>query len=177
LGLGCFGKLLQFSSYGACNDGCGEVYWHDWINEPPCPDPCDASGNWTDVAATSCAREGPGLFSRPYLQPACGGPNFRRPGRLLFSSWTGLAGIGHHLRRGLLPPYNCSTCGDETCDSCTFGKVSYDAMAQAVCSGCGDPNCTVVSDSSFPINEVTQEFDRRYIRPPHPVLAERLRSP
>ena len=26
LGLGCIGKLLRFSSYGACNGGCGEVY-------------------------------------------------------------------------------------------------------------------------------------------------------
>jgi hypothetical protein len=30
-----------------CGSGCGEVYWGEWISDPPDPcDPCDGCGNW-----------------------------------------------------------------------------------------------------------------------------------
>jgi hypothetical protein len=30
-----------------CGSGCGEVYWDEWISDPPeCCDPCDNCGNW-----------------------------------------------------------------------------------------------------------------------------------
>ena len=31
----------------ACGSGCGEVYWDEWVSDPPdCVDPCDDCGNW-----------------------------------------------------------------------------------------------------------------------------------
>lgn len=33
----------------ACGDGCGEVYFGEWISTPPTPDPCDYDGNYTGV--------------------------------------------------------------------------------------------------------------------------------
>jgi len=33
----------------ACGDGCGEVYFGEWISTPPTPDPCDYDGNFTGV--------------------------------------------------------------------------------------------------------------------------------
>lgn len=30
-----------------CGSGCGEIYWGEWISDPPDPcDPCDNCGNW-----------------------------------------------------------------------------------------------------------------------------------
>lgn len=35
--------------------GCGEVYWDEWISDPPyCCDPCDDHGNW--VGTKCCPR-------------------------------------------------------------------------------------------------------------------------
>ncbi len=32
----------------ACNGGCGDVYYDEWVSDPPdCCDPCDNCGNWT----------------------------------------------------------------------------------------------------------------------------------
>lgn len=33
----------------ACGDGCGEVYFGEWISTPPTPDPCDYDGQYTGV--------------------------------------------------------------------------------------------------------------------------------
>ncbi len=31
-----------------CASGCGEIYWGEWISDPPAPcDPCDDWGHWT----------------------------------------------------------------------------------------------------------------------------------
>jgi hypothetical protein len=32
-----------------CKSGCGGFYWGDWINHPPCCDPCD-DGDWVGDA-------------------------------------------------------------------------------------------------------------------------------
>jgi hypothetical protein len=42
---GCLTRALT------CGSGCGDVYWDEWINDPPaCCDPCDDYGNWTGNA-------------------------------------------------------------------------------------------------------------------------------
>lgn len=34
-----------------CGSGCGDVYWGEWISDPPAgADPCDDCGNWTGEA-------------------------------------------------------------------------------------------------------------------------------
>ena len=40
-----------------CGAGCSEIYWGEWISEPPdCCDPCDHCGNWT---GPGCCRRKP----------------------------------------------------------------------------------------------------------------------
>jgi hypothetical protein len=42
---GLFGFLKESA---CCTSGCGELYLHPWINDPPHPcDPCDDCGHWT----------------------------------------------------------------------------------------------------------------------------------
>ena len=43
-----------------CAAGCGEIYWGEWISDPPDPcDPCDDCGNW--IGPQPC---GPSLVAR-----------------------------------------------------------------------------------------------------------------
>jgi hypothetical protein len=43
-----------------CN-GCGELYWSEWFNDPPrCCDPCDCYGNYLGC-------NNPGHYRAPYL--------------------------------------------------------------------------------------------------------------
>jgi len=49
----------------SCGSGCGEVYWHDWINNPPSCDACDSCGHWTGDSIHGLGRT---LFSG-----GCGG--------------------------------------------------------------------------------------------------------
>ena len=45
-GCGSCGREKGFIS--ACKWGCGEIYWDEWLSDPPdCCDPCDDCGNWT----------------------------------------------------------------------------------------------------------------------------------
>lgn len=40
---------------GCASGGCGEVYWGEWMSDPPAPcDPCDDCGNWTGGCGTGC---------------------------------------------------------------------------------------------------------------------------
>lgn len=40
----------------SCQKGCGEVYWGDWISDPPdCCEPCDSCGNFTGA---ECGKRG-----------------------------------------------------------------------------------------------------------------------
>jgi len=42
----------QKGQIAACKWGCGEVYWDEWLSDPPdCCDPCDACGNWAGPQA------------------------------------------------------------------------------------------------------------------------------
>lgn len=50
--------LLRGLALGCHGEGCGEVYWNDYHNDPPdvC-EPCDGYGNWTGSR---------GLYRAPY---------------------------------------------------------------------------------------------------------------
>ncbi len=82
LGLGCIGKVLGMLS---CSGGCGETYYHDWISDPPCCDPCDGCGNWTGEAGAGgygscagggCTSGGGCLSGGCTAAPTCGAPVF-----------------------------------------------------------------------------------------------------
>lgn len=52
----------------SCGAGCGEIYWGEWISDPPddC-DPCDNCGNW--VGPRCCP---PTLWQRMFASGPCG---------------------------------------------------------------------------------------------------------
>jgi hypothetical protein len=53
-----------FAEKSVCRTGCGEIYWDEWLSDPPdCCDPCDDCGNW--VGPQACCRKRPmgGLWS------------------------------------------------------------------------------------------------------------------
>lgn len=74
----------------SCGAGCGPVYWHEWMMDPPaCCDPCDDCGNWVGHGCGACYGSGPRrpvqsiltfLFARRYCRscascgvaPGCG---------------------------------------------------------------------------------------------------------
>lgn len=87
-----------------CASGCGEIYWGEWISDPPddC-DPCDDWGNWvgpTDCCGTSCLDS-------------------------LASSWCNLFGYRNGGGKGGKGKGGCGTCGGKGgCDSCDAGGLS-----------------------------------------------------
>ncbi len=49
--------LPLLSTRLACGSGCGDIYWNEWICDPPeCCDPCSDGGCW--VGPTPCAHPG-----------------------------------------------------------------------------------------------------------------------
>ena len=175
-----------FRMYNCQTGGCGEVYWHDWISDPPCADPCDSCGNWTGApAVASCGPRGPGLFERPVLSSLPGGPNFRRPGRMLFSGWLGLSRFGQDLKRGIpccgsaAGACGGSLCGG-CCTSCAGGDEYVGHGPRCACGGTAvvhdsHDGSSSVSHSSQPHGTALQHFKETHGRPPHRVLADRLR--
>ena len=151
----CLGRLLRMSCNSlGCGSGCGEVYWHDWISDPPCPDPCDTCGNWTGMAVTNSydGSAGPGVFSQPIPEPSYVGPTFRGSGSLLYSGFMGVSSLGNRLKRGLVPQYGgCATCAT------------------------GSNGSAFVVGSGIPVDVTTQQISPVPGRPPHPVVAERFR--
>ena len=80
LGLKCIGKLFNIASYGClsgcgggCGGGCGETYYHDWISDPPCPDPCDGCGNWNGAGSCAGGACGSGVGAVGCGVSSCGG--------------------------------------------------------------------------------------------------------
>lgn len=39
-----------------CGSGCGEIYWGEWINDPPSCDACNDHGDWTGTACCPPSR-------------------------------------------------------------------------------------------------------------------------
>ena len=72
LGLGCIGKLFSISSYGCtgCASGCGGNYYHDWISDPPCADPCDGCGSYSGISGSGVC----GSCTGGSVAASCGAP-------------------------------------------------------------------------------------------------------
>jgi len=47
-GLDCLlAPFAMLNRMFVCSGGCGEIYWDEWISDPPdCRDPCDPCANW-----------------------------------------------------------------------------------------------------------------------------------
>jgi|GEM_PF-1542452 len=127
LGLGCLGKIFNIASYGCtgCASGCGGNYYHDWISDPPCADPCDGCGSYTGIGSGgvcgACAGSGAASCGLP--GPTCGLPG---PGCGLPGPTCGAAGYGEP-GCGLPGP----TCGAASCDGACGGSGCGAAGRQA----------------------------------------------
>lgn len=121
LGLGCIGKLLGMAQSG-CH-GCGETYYHDWINDPPCCDPCDGNGNYTGGPSGSCGG------------CDCGGPGCAGIGcDSGLSTNCGCAVSGMEPGCGLsvgIPEPSCGLASE--CDSCgPYGRTGFQIPGRAI---------------------------------------------
>lgn len=46
-GCGSCAHISHLPNRLACGTGCGEIYWDEWLSDPPaCEDPCDDCGNY-----------------------------------------------------------------------------------------------------------------------------------
>jgi hypothetical protein len=161
---GCLGRLFRcLTCCLSCGSGCGEVYWNDWINDPPTCDPCDGCGRWSGSAGCCTGRflyrhwsAACGLFGR--LPLACGGCGSCHP--------TGPACV----------------CGQDGCDGCA-GPVMHNAAAAPTTSlgldssAALDPTYSglVVGDDPTIGESVTERIRHRHHLSPHPVVSRRLR--
>ncbi len=198
LGLGCLGKIFSISHYG-CNDcgpgigGCGETYYHDWISDPPCNDPCDGCGHWAPggSACNTCAGGPVGTVVEPaygVAAPTCGaatgcigtcggicgygGRNaFQVPGRLLYKTWMGMGGIVRGVRCGFLPA--CSRCHtfslSHTCSNCMSVATPDCGCAGATSAGCS--TCGVATGSTVGVGLANSD----YPGVPHRVVSDQMR--
>ncbi len=56
----CTGCLSPLQQLMGCSSGCGEIYWDEWLSDPPdCCDPCDQCGNWIGPHGCCGARARP----------------------------------------------------------------------------------------------------------------------
>ncbi len=154
----CLTRLFsRFHGCNSCGSGCGEVYWHDWINHPPTCDPCDSCGHWNGIPGQHAARA---------------------PG----SSWLGLGGLGGRLKGMFHRP--CQACAGVPGQGelpCQGGCGAGAGCGSGGCSSCGEyatagggPGINFAG-GSLGDNLAVQQIQHNHGRPPHPVLSRRLR--
>ena len=110
--VGCGGGIKQWlHNKGTHCRGCGDIYWGEWISDPPdCCDPCDQCGSFTGAGVCCDAGCGSGIFCR-------------------------LANLfrGHRYCPG---PCGCVDCGGIGCDACGHdGMVDGHMMPGAMPHG------------------------------------------
>jgi hypothetical protein len=147
--MGCRGGLSGLalpllSTRLACGSGCGDVYWNEWMCDPPeCCDPCDEYGCW--VGPQTC------------------------PGRPCILG-SALYGLGSRLRHGfgwVFGSRSCACCGVDDCigsGSCCDGQVGD------VGCPCGQAGCTGESCGGAPV--VTEGVEEAPIEPGGPAPAD-----
>jgi len=69
---GC-GFLSRLGRRLTCGEGCGEIYWHEWISDPPAPcDPCDeCTGQF--IGPRCCPPRRSMYFGGRYCDGSCPG--------------------------------------------------------------------------------------------------------
>ena len=120
----------------SCGAGCGPLYWHEWMMDPPdCCDPCDDCGEWVGPVSgprTPVLTMLDCLFGRRFLPGSvgCGAVNCTDCGG-------GCADCG--------TAYETTRCGIAGCGDCGGGSVvqqpgtSWDggSVASDTCTHCG----------------------------------------
>ena len=124
--VGCGGGIKQWLRNQATGcKGCGDVYWGEWISDPPdCCDPCDQCGGFTGSGGNCCK---PNCLER--LSRVFNGYRYC-PG-----DCSGSCG---------LPVLGCRLCGGAGCESCGGGgyggqEIHGDAAPRRVLDENWDP--------------------------------------
>jgi hypothetical protein len=182
---GCGGlsglMLPLLSTRLACGSGCGNVYWGEWLFDPPeCCDACNDDGCWAGYAG-SAPYEG---YRGGCLQGILAGP-----AAVIRGTYLGVTGVlngaccmwgyGYNQAIGYGDPCGCAECTG--------------AVPSAACSDCGATSCTgdCVQTSSPPRRAIAGRalgtgvqrgrsvspvvHHRPVAKPPHPVVTKRLR--
>ena len=108
--------------HGTCGRGCGEVYWGEWVSDPPdCCDPCNSCGDWQNQQCCS-----PGLLRRLWW----GAHGYRLGGQHGDANCCGgcsgcgmgggIAAVGYHGGGSA----GCSSCGGGHGDAIHHGAPS-----------------------------------------------------
>jgi hypothetical protein len=122
--------LPLLSTRLACGSGCGDVYWGEWIYNPPeCCDACNEDGCW---AGSSCdGSYGP--------CGGCGSCLLAGPGAVLRGTYLGVTGVV----RGAFSLLNCGYCNAFQAypAQCGYGYCP-DACDSPACGACGSPTCS-----------------------------------
>lgn len=101
----------------SCGKGCGEIYWGEWLSDPPdCCDPCDqCHGQWTGphgyCSLGPCQRLLAALHGYRYCpKPCC-------------DEWCGLCN-----KTSCNVASTCGSCGGAGCATCGGGHVQHSPM-------------------------------------------------
>ena len=163
----------------ACGSGCGDVYWNEWMCDPPAGcDDCNDDGCW--VGNQTCCRQQGVLLStaETAIQGVHGLVGF------LFGGMG--CGIGQGCGGCAAPSCgSCGGCGDPGC-----GAEMYDeGFASPGCSSCASngasefptehmaarPIRNVSHHQTVRSSNITDRLRRQFARPPHKVVTRRLR--
>jgi hypothetical protein len=192
---GCGGlsglMLPLLSTRLACGSGCGDVYWGEWIFDPPeCCDGCNDDGCWAGSAGNAPY----GGYHGGCLQGILAGPVAVIRGTYLgvtgilqgtcatVQSGCGISyghGYGHEYPMGVAEGCDCAEC---------TGTIASPACSSCGAAGCGGACVQTASPTPAPIAAKalgTGVAGRRVARaaaytppatkPPHRLVAKRLR--
>jgi hypothetical protein len=173
--------LPLLSSKLACGSGCGDVYWNEWMCDPPeCCDPCDEYGCW--VGPQTCPPRHGFLLAKAYGI----GSRVRYGLRTVFSVFRcGHCGSGRcdgHCHNAMMVDESCGSCGQVGCDGGCDSFAGVEGamtgadlpMAEAPAGIVTQTRPQHVMSGSFPKTAARQIF-QNHGRPPHRVVSRRIR--
>jgi hypothetical protein len=161
--------LPLLSTRLACGSGCGDVYWGEWIYNPPdCSDACNEDGCWT---GSSCnGSYGP--------CGGCGSCLLAGPGAVLRGTYLGVTNVV----RGTFNLLNCGYCNTFHAypSQCTYGDCA-EAIDSPVCGSCGSSTCggdcaAIQRRSTLPLAAARPATGVRNVRVPQGYVGPAARS-
>lgn len=197
---GCGGlsglMLPLLSTRLACGSGCGDVYWGEWLCDPPeCCDACNDDGCWAGTAGMA-PYEGYGGCGGGCLQGILAGP-----AAVIHGTYLGVTSLLHGTCStvqagcrygmgygyGYAPAYGYSAADGCDCADCT-SEIASPACSSCGVNGCGGACVQARRPTTAPVaaramgTGVAQHRVARpaahsapTAKPPHRLVAKRLR--